>query len=259
MHKSINISMASDHAGFPLKESVKAYLESAGYAVIDFGAWSEKPVDYPEYIRRAAQSVAGGEAVVGIVVGGTGNGEAMAANKIRGIRCAVCWDGESAKLAKEHNNANMIALGARMMSSAEAFRIVDTWLHARFRGGRHQRRIEQIEFGRNEREEARMRGFRRVLAGSLVLVFLVGLMACSTPAGRSPGGVLDDAGISTRVKTRLFADDRLSGFAIGVNTFKGEVTLSGGVDTQEQKELATQIAQSVEGVSGVNNVIMLKR
>jgi hyperosmotically inducible protein len=104
-----------------------------------------------------------------------------------------------------------------------------------------------------------MRGLRRFLTAALVLTFLAGLMACHTPAGRSPGGLVDDATISTKVKTKLFKDDRLSGFAIGVDVFKGEVTLSGGVDTQEQKQLATEVARSVEGVKGVNNVIQLKK
>lgn len=141
----IKISIASDHAGFLLKESVKKHLESKGYVVIDFGTWSEEPVDYPEHIRPAARSVAAGETTLGIVIGGSGNGEAITSNKIKGIRCAVCWNEESARLAKEHNNANMIALGARMVSAAEALRVVDTWLQAEFQGGRHQRRVELIE------------------------------------------------------------------------------------------------------------------
>jgi hyperosmotically inducible protein len=103
-----------------------------------------------------------------------------------------------------------------------------------------------------------MKGFLKVWAAVLMLTFLAGLMACQTPAGRSPGGVVDDATITTKVKTRLFQHEQLSGFAIGVDTFKGEVTLSGGVDTPEQKQLATEVAQSVRGVQNVNNVIMLK-
>jgi ribose 5-phosphate isomerase B len=112
---------------------------------LDFGTWSEDPVDYPEYIRAASLSVSSGETNLGIVIGGSGNGEAITSNKVRSIRCAVCWNEESARLAKEHNNANMIALGARMVSAAEALRIVDTWLRAEFQGGRHQRRVELIE------------------------------------------------------------------------------------------------------------------
>ncbi len=139
------ISIASDHAGFLLTEVVKKHLQSKGYAVKDFGTWSEEPVDYPEYIRPAARSVAAGEISLGIVVGGSGNGEAITSNKVRNIRCAVCWNEESARLAKEHNNANMIALGARMVSAEEALRIVDTWLSAEFQEGRHRRRVELIE------------------------------------------------------------------------------------------------------------------
>ncbi|RJR40986.1 MAG: ribose 5-phosphate isomerase B [Desulfobacteraceae bacterium] len=141
----ITISLASDHAGFPLKETLKNHLESKGYAALDFGTWSEEPVDYPRYVRAAALSVASGEATLGIVIGGSGNGEAIAANKIKSIRCAVCWNAKSARLAKEHNNANMIALGARMFPTEEALRIVDAWLGAEFRGGRHQARIDMIE------------------------------------------------------------------------------------------------------------------
>jgi hyperosmotically inducible protein len=103
-----------------------------------------------------------------------------------------------------------------------------------------------------------MKRFQRGFAAVLVLMFLAGLVACATPAGRSAGGVVDDATITTKVKTKLLADDRLSGFAISVDTFKGEVTLSGGVDTPEKKKLATELAQSVDGVRGVNNIIMLK-
>lgn len=142
---TIKFSLASDHAGFSLKETLKTHLESKGHAVLDFGTRSEEPVDYPQYIRAAASSVASGETSLGIVVGGSGNGEAITANKIKSIRCAVCWNEKSARLAKEHNNANMIALGARMVSTEEALRIVDAWLGAKFKGGRHQRRIEMIE------------------------------------------------------------------------------------------------------------------
>ena len=103
-----------------------------------------------------------------------------------------------------------------------------------------------------------MKRFGRGFTAALVLIFLMGLIACATPAGRSAGDVMDDGTITTKVKSKLLADDRLSGFAISVDTFKGEVTLSGGVDTPEKKNLATEIAQSVRGVKKVNNVIMLK-
>lgn len=139
------IAIATDHAGFQLKEALKAHLTSQGHDVVDFGTDSDEAVDYPDFIRLAADSVAGGDAEVGIVLGGSGNGEAMVANKVKGVRCALCWNKDSARLAKEHNNANMISLGARMVSEAEAMQIVDTWMSATFEGGRHVRRIEKIE------------------------------------------------------------------------------------------------------------------
>ena len=139
------IAIASDHAGFRLKQTLKEYLQKAGWEVSDFGTQSEVPVDYPDFIRPAAKSVAEGGCDLGIVLGGSGNGEAIAANKIRGIRCAVCWNEQSARLAKEHNNANMIAIGARMVGEEEAIRIVETWLKAEFQSGRHLRRIEKLE------------------------------------------------------------------------------------------------------------------
>jgi len=139
------IALGTDHAGFDLKEAVKAHLESNGFEVVDYGTHSNEPVDYPDYIRPAALSVATGETDLGIVFGGSGNGEAMVANKVKGIRCGLCWNEESARLAREHNNANMISLGARLMPVEEALKIVDVWLNAQFQGGRHQRRIEKFE------------------------------------------------------------------------------------------------------------------
>ncbi len=139
------IALGTDHAGFSLKEIIKDYLEARGYEIIDYGTHGNEPVDYPDYIRPAAQSVADGESDLGIVFGGSGNGEAMVANKVKGIRCGLCWNEESARLTKEHNNANMIALGARMVSEDEAMKIVDSWLKAEYQGGRHQKRIDKIE------------------------------------------------------------------------------------------------------------------
>jgi len=141
------IALGTDHAGFKLKESIKAHLESSGYEVVDYGTNSDESVDYPDYIRPAALSVAKGENDLGIVFGGSGNGEAMVANKVTGIRCGLCWNEESARLTKEHNNANVIALGARMVSESEAIKIVDVWLNTQYQGGRHQKRIEKIELG----------------------------------------------------------------------------------------------------------------
>jgi len=141
----LRIALGTDHAGYRLKGIIKAHLKSKGYIVTDFGTDSEEAVDYPDFIRPAAQSVAIGESDLGIVLGGSGNGEAIVANKVKGIRCAVCWNEESARLAKEHNNANVISIGARMVSEQEGIRIVDSWLNAEFHGGRHLRRIEKIE------------------------------------------------------------------------------------------------------------------
>jgi ribose 5-phosphate isomerase B len=139
------MAIASDHAGFAYKEMLKDFLEARGITVVDFGTDSDQSADYPLYIRPAAEAVASGDCQAGIVLGGSGNGEAMVANKVHGIRCAVCWNTESARLAREHNNANVISLGQRMMSEEMARNIVDTWLNAEFEGGRHARRISQIE------------------------------------------------------------------------------------------------------------------
>lgn len=139
------IAIASDHAGYQYKERIKAFLHTNGYEVQDFGTHSEESVDYPAYIRPAAEAVARGECDQGIVLGGSGNGEAMVANKVKGIRCAVCWNRESARLAREHNNANIISLGQRLICLETALEIVDVWLSSAFEGGRHQRRIKQIE------------------------------------------------------------------------------------------------------------------
>ena len=141
----MKIAIGSDHAGFRYKEEIKAHLQDKGFEVLDFGTDSETPVDYPDFIRPTALCVARGEASCGIVLGGSGNGEAMVANKVRGIRCALCWNEDSARLAKEHNNANVISIGERMVSRDEAITMVDTWMKAQFGGGRHQRRIDKIE------------------------------------------------------------------------------------------------------------------
>ena len=139
------IAIASDHAGYRLKEVLKAHLVEHGYVVSDFGTDGGAPVDYPDFIRPAARSVAEGRDDLGVVLGGSGNGEAMVANKVKGIRCAVCWSQKSARLAKEHNDANMISIGARLIGEKRAIIIVDAWLQASFAGGRHTRRIAKIE------------------------------------------------------------------------------------------------------------------
>ena len=141
----MNIAIGSDHAGYQYKESIKKHLVGLGHQVRDFGTDSDESVDYPIYIRPVAQTVAAGEFERGIVLGGSGNGEAIVANRVPGIRCALCWNVESARLSREHNNANMISLGQRMMDEATALAIVDTWLITEFAGGRHERRIGLID------------------------------------------------------------------------------------------------------------------
>ncbi len=138
------IALGSDHAGFKLKEHIKKYLLSLKYEVIDFGTDSEDPVDYPYFIIKAAEHVSVKEADFGIVFGGSGNGEAMAANKVKGIRCALCWNDETARLAREHNNSNMISIGERLINNEDAARIVGVWLNSKFDGGRHLKRVELI-------------------------------------------------------------------------------------------------------------------
>ena len=139
------IALGTDHAGFKLKEKIKEFLHDNGYQINDFGAFNDISSDYPDFCRPAAESVARGQSDLGIVLGGSGNGEAIVANKVKGVRCGLCWNIESARLAKEHNNANMISLGARMVSDSKAIEIVRTWLDAEFQGGRHIQRIDKIE------------------------------------------------------------------------------------------------------------------
>ncbi len=141
----MKISIGCDHAGYLYKEEIKQFLEEKGHQVNDFGTHSEAPVDYPLFIRPVALAVSKDECDRGIVLGGSGNGEAMAANRINGIRCALCWNIESALLARKHNDSNMLSLGARMISSEQALEIVDIWLKTPFEGGRHVPRIRQID------------------------------------------------------------------------------------------------------------------
>jgi ribose 5-phosphate isomerase B len=143
--KKVRIALGSDHAGFLYKEEIKKFLQVEGYETKDFGTFSQESVDYPSYICPAAEAVAEGLCDYGIVLGGSGNGEAIAANKIRGIRCALCWSEETARLAKEHNNANVISIGERQISKDLALLVVATWLKANFEGGRHLRRVEMLD------------------------------------------------------------------------------------------------------------------
>ena len=141
----MKIAIGSDHAGFRYKEIIKQNLAGLGHKVKDFGTDSETPVDYPLFIRPVALAVAGGEAERGIVLGGSGNGEAMAANRVKGVRCALCWNSESARLARRHNDANMLSLGQRLLAEDVALEIVRAWLDTPFEGGRHLRRIQLLD------------------------------------------------------------------------------------------------------------------
>ena len=142
---AVRIAIGSDHAGFRYKEILVRHLGALGHDVVDFGTSSTEPVDYPDFIHPAAAAVASGNCERGIVLGGSGNGEAMAANRHRGVRCALCWNEESARLARLHNDANMISLGERMISEELAVRIVDLWLATPFEGGRHLERIHKLD------------------------------------------------------------------------------------------------------------------
>lgn len=141
----MKIAIASDHAGFRYKQAIQNHLASLGHEVVDFGTDSSESCDYPDFIVPAARAVAAGECERGIVLGGSGNGEAIAANRIGGIRCALCWSVETARLGRLHNQANMISIGERTVSEELALEIVDTWLETPFEGGRHLRRIEKID------------------------------------------------------------------------------------------------------------------
>ena len=141
----MKIAIGSDHAGFKYKERIKQFLTGLGHDVDDFGTDSEEPVDYPLFIRPVALAVAQGNAERGVVLGGSGNGEAMVANRVKGVRCALCWNVETARLAREHNDANVLSLGQRMLAEELALEIVRTWLDAPFEGGRHLRRIQLID------------------------------------------------------------------------------------------------------------------
>ena len=141
----MKMSIASDHAGAAYKEELKSFLAGRGHEVRDFGTDSEESCDYPLFIRPAAEAVASGECERGIVLGGSGNGEAMSANRVKGVRCALCYSEESARLARQHNDANMISLGQRLLTIELALEIVSVWLETGFEGGRHVRRLRLLD------------------------------------------------------------------------------------------------------------------
>ena len=140
----MRIAVGADHAGFLLKLAVAKHLANHGHEVIDYGTDSEESVDYPPYCAAVGRSVVSGEAEFGIVLGGSGQGEAIAANKVRGVRAALCENEYTARLAREHNDANVLALGGRILAPIFALAIVDVFLTATFQGGRHARRLAQI-------------------------------------------------------------------------------------------------------------------
>lgn len=140
-----SIAIGSDHAGFAYKEKIKTMLLAAGHTVRDFGTDSDAACDYPDFIRPVAEAVARGEYDRGIVLGGSGNGEAIVANKVKGIRCGLCWNEQVAIWNRSHNDANVLSLGERTISEEEALRIVLVWLDTPFEGGRHERRVQKIE------------------------------------------------------------------------------------------------------------------
>jgi len=140
----MRIAMGSDHAGFLLKEDIKAFLVGEGHEVVDHGTDSEEPVDYPVFIAAAAHAVGNGECERGIVMGGSGQGEQIAANKVHGVRAALCHDLFLAELSRRHNDANVLSMGGRVVAPAYAREIARVWLATEFEGGRHVPRLEQI-------------------------------------------------------------------------------------------------------------------
>jgi|SRR5687768_1139929 len=141
----MRIALGTDHAGYLYKKRIKEWLVGRGHEVTDFGTSSDEAVDYPVYVRPAAEAVVQGECERGIVLGGSGNGEAIVANKVRGVRCALCWSEDTARWGRQHNDANVLAIGQRTVPVELALRIVEIFLSTKFEGGRHVRRVGMIE------------------------------------------------------------------------------------------------------------------
>jgi len=141
----MKIALAADHAGYDEKERIKKTLDEIGVEYDDMGTYSADPVDYPDYARKVGEAVARGEYDQGLLVCGSGTGMAIAANKVRGVRAAVAWNAEIARLARQHNNANVLALAGRFVAPDEQANIVRAWFEAKFEGGRHERRVEKME------------------------------------------------------------------------------------------------------------------
>lgn len=138
------IAIGADHGGFGLKEALKPVLESLGFEVRDVGVYEEKTADYPDLALKVAELVASGAATRGVAIDGAGIGSSMAANKVPGIRAALCYDKASARNSREHNDSNVLTLGARLLTQTQAEEVLRTWLATRFAGGRHQGRVQKI-------------------------------------------------------------------------------------------------------------------
>jgi ribose 5-phosphate isomerase B len=150
----MRVALATDHAGLPLKQPIADWLRSAGHDIVDFGVDSPEPVDYPDVIAPAARAVAAGECQLGIVLGGSGTGEQIVANKIRGIRCVEATEPVTARLGREHNDANVLAMGARIIGTEVAIGCVAAFMEGEFEGGRHARRVEKISALEGARDSA---------------------------------------------------------------------------------------------------------
>lgn len=151
----MRIAVAADHAGYRLKTAIASALADRGHEVNDLGTDSEDPVDYPHFCASAGRAVVNGDAEFGVVIGGSGQGEAIAANKVNGVRAALCLSEFTARLARQHNDANVLALGARIVAEAYAVAILDTFLSTDYEGGRHDARIQQLRDIEAEECEAR--------------------------------------------------------------------------------------------------------
>ncbi|QDT65043.1 ribose 5-phosphate isomerase B [Calycomorphotria hydatis] len=141
----MKIAIASDHAGFDYKRVITEHLQEIGHEVVDFGTYSDEKCDYPDFVIPAAKAVAADECDRAVVLGGSGNGEAIAANRVIGVRCALCWNIETAVLARQHNDANAISIGQRMLNQQDVLAIIDQWLVTPFEGGRHLARIQKLD------------------------------------------------------------------------------------------------------------------
>jgi ribose 5-phosphate isomerase B len=154
----MRIAIGADHAGYGLKEDVKGYLKERGHEVEDLGTHSEETTDYPPICAAVARAVRDGRADRGVVLGGSGQGEQMTANKVRGIRAALCHDLYTARMARSHNDANVLSMGARIVAREMALLILETWLQTEFEGGRHERRVGQIMEIEREETAGEVRG-----------------------------------------------------------------------------------------------------